>query len=771
MLLGIDAGNVQSGALESDATHEKEPNCFYRVESWELAEKLLECFRYARFDIPIPGKPGMTIRALEKHLKVMEGTYDPAFDVVDMADLEMVQRVASQDAVESLERISALGDADPGVWADAGLPHDRRTVLLMEYYREAAFLEPQLRKELAKEAGIRPVYLWFTYGDTMPLDSSADMNEKFYFYKVDRVDLAKHLYSMFQKSQGMALAFGYEYFESDLDAGNKILAESSITRYRNHEVTGIDADFYATAAEWEDKLRTELRLPPRATTQEAAPPTKRPPTDSDAIRKTPASSPPNPRPFLLSVELCINLMRKLDSPALGFWRFQPRTDFSPLFGGPAPSAGDGWKEEREEAREVEHEKIRKQLEDARREAADKGRALATNLKDPLPVFRLVQEADKQKDGNALDAALRAEQPAIEAACIAVLQSSANVSGYAAQAAPSSWQNCKSEAQIMNPIQSNIPGRITASAEMLAPAISELLRRIPDTWQAYRPDDLTETQAQALFLLTAAGMVERRERLRLRMLNHPVVMEAAFTATGEHGGVDALQFLAASTWTEWQDAYRQWKSGDTANVPPMHCERLEPSEWRLTDQGVSARQDVGGGQEARVQDFVLKSGIFKGRGPVMGKGALMKMDKAKAEPAAPGTVNIGNWGEGANAMGQVLMTLFEKMDARRAQTTAKADEAPASGATPVDLHKQDLDARACGVLTAHPGWTNAQIAASLGCARTSLNRLDGFMRAREVQKAAKKGNLRRGHWDKERGQAVPHTGDENEDEDGREVSED
>jgi len=52
-------------------------------------------------------------------------------------------------------------------------------------------------------------------------------------------------------------------------------------------------------------------------------------------------------------------------------------------------------------------------------------------------------------------------------------------------------------------KSNIPARITAPREMLAPAIAEPLRRIPDKWQAYRPDDLTETQSQALFLLTAA----------------------------------------------------------------------------------------------------------------------------------------------------------------------------------------------------------------------------------------------------------------------------
>jgi hypothetical protein len=33
--------------------------------------------------------------------------------------------------------------------------------------------------------------------------------------------------------------------------------------------------------------------------------------------------------------------------------------------------------------------------------------------------------------------------------------------------------------------SNIPGRITASAEMLEAAVAELLRRIPETWQAMK----------------------------------------------------------------------------------------------------------------------------------------------------------------------------------------------------------------------------------------------------------------------------------------------
>jgi len=133
--------------------------------------------------------------------------------------------------------------------------------------------------------------------------------------------------------------------------------------------------------------------------------------------------------------------------------------------------------------------------------------------------------------------------------------------------------------------------------MLEQAVSDLLSRIPDTWQEYRPDDLTETQSQGLFLLVAAGMVERRERLRMRMFNQPLVAEATITCTGEYGGVEALQPLIASLWSDWQDAFREWKKGDAANMPPAHCGRLEPSEWRLT-----VRRDDDGNTYNRVQRF-------------------------------------------------------------------------------------------------------------------------------------------------------------------------
>lgn len=225
--------------------------------------------------------------------------------------------------------------------------------------------------------------------------------------------------------------------------------------------------------------------------------------------------------------------------------------------------------------------------------------------------------------------------------------------------------------------SNIRERITAPAEMLAPAIVELLRRIPDTWQTYRPDDLSETQSQALFLLVAAGMVERRERMRLRMLNHPLVVEATFTATGEYGGVEALTALAAQTWEDWQDAFRRWKEGPTPTAPPFHCERLEPSEWRLTDQGVIARKDVRAGKKDAAVDFVLKRGFFDGRPrmmpdggisqrrPVRGKGALERMEKRRGEPAS--TVEIANWGKGAEAFSAAFAKILETGQGQRTRS--------------------------------------------------------------------------------------------------------
>lgn len=64
--------------------------------------------------------------------------------------------------------------------------------------------------------------------------------------------------------------------------------------------------------------------------------------------------------------------------------------------------------------------------------------------------------------------------------------------------------------------------------------------MPELWEEYDADSLTATDSKALFLLVAAGMVERRIRFRVRLHTHPVGVEATVTATGEYGFAEAME---------------------------------------------------------------------------------------------------------------------------------------------------------------------------------------------------------------------------------------
>ena len=239
----------------------------------------------------------------------------------------------------------------------------------------------------------------------------------------------------------------------------------------------------------------------------------------------------------------------------------------------------------------------------------------------------------------------------------------------------------------------------AEANLLTPVVADLLRQIPENWTEFDSDTLSAVQSRALFLLVAAGIVERRSRLRLRMLNHPTMFEATFTATGEHGAVDALKPLVADLWDVWQDAYRAWKSGDRADVAPVHCVAGEPQEWRLTTEGVLARGDLDGtnpdGNANQVFDFIFKRGFYGpghwlrimaipqlvrkhekeikrlmregqdlntlSRPSVSGEGQLIALQKIE-KPADSQAVNPTNWNEGADAfataLGKMLGPMFE-----------------------------------------------------------------------------------------------------------------
>lgn len=210
--------------------------------------------------------------------------------------------------------------------------------------------------------------------------------------------------------------------------------------------------------------------------------------------------------------------------------------------------------------------------------------------------------------------------------------------------------------------------VDAADELIQTAVAALLRRVPERWEEYDADSLTATELKALFLLVAAGMVERRIRLRIRLNNHPLAVEATVTATGEYGFAAAMEPVLGAMWTEWKDAFAAWRSGETRGSPSTVTEHLKPDDWRLTDQGLLARTDLDNGDAQVALDFVLRRGFFDGnprlilepgaprisqREPVAGCGRLVTMRKVQADGLPPVTVNVGNWAEAANAFEAVF----------------------------------------------------------------------------------------------------------------------
>jgi len=111
------------------------------------------------------------------------------------------------------------------------------------------------------------VYLWWSWGSVYPQDPTANLDERFYFYKVASEDIAAPICRMFGAEHGDELRFGYTAGEA-LDAGEIALANASIAKYRGGEVTGEDADFFMKATDWEIHLPGDARS--EALTEEAA---------------------------------------------------------------------------------------------------------------------------------------------------------------------------------------------------------------------------------------------------------------------------------------------------------------------------------------------------------------------------------------------------------------------------------------------------------------------------------------------------------------------
>jgi len=79
------------------------------------------------------------------------------------------------------------------------------------------------------------------------------------------------------------------------------------------------------------------------------------------------------------------------------------------------------------------------------------------------------------------------------------------------------------------------------------AILDLLARLPLTWKPLDVDGLSAVEQEALLLLTAGGLVERRFSVRLQLIGQTMAIEATVTATGEYGLVEGFEPVAKAAW--------------------------------------------------------------------------------------------------------------------------------------------------------------------------------------------------------------------------------
>lgn len=175
----------------------------------------------------------------------------------------------------------------------------------------------------------------------------------------------------------------------------------------------------------------------------------------------------------------------------------------------------------------------------------------------------------------------------------------------------------------------------------------LLSSIPETWHEFNSDALSEPDAQALFLLVAAGMVERRFTIRLRLFGHDQVIEGTIAATGEYGMVEAMEHLAAGAWQDWRSTFEQRPPG----APAFHSERIGREEWRLTSDGIQARADALSGEPAAF-DFILRRGPLADRPAVRGRGSLVRFEKVT--PQQPATGDLPSW-EGEELLSDLFVS--------------------------------------------------------------------------------------------------------------------
>ncbi|GAB4384140.1 MAG: hypothetical protein Kow0022_05840 [Phycisphaerales bacterium] len=233
-----------------------------------------------------------------------------------------------------------------------------------------------------------------------------------------------------------------------------------------------------------------------------------------------------------------------------------------------------------------------------------------------------------------------------------------------------------------------------SHEQHAAAVASLLRSIPERWADFDHDALAATEQRALFLLVAAGLVERRIGVRGEFAGQAPAIEFTIDATGEYGIVEALDPVVAEMWTKWGPAFEAWKAGDAKNSTPFRFTRTGLDRWRLTESGVMARADLDieapspaaaavVGSYQRVIEYVTRTGHQTERPGVRGEGRLVETkicDAGEDAKPTPAPVSLANSEELAAAFrDMVVPAMAEALRGFTGSTGVPVSETPAGTA--------------------------------------------------------------------------------------------
>ena len=199
-------------------------------------------------------------------------------------------------------------------------------------------------------------------------------------------------------------------------------------------------------------------------------------------------------------------------------------------------------------------------------------------------------------------------------------------------------------------------------------VESLLRSIPERWADFDHDAIASTEQRALFLLVAAGLVERRIGVRGEFAGQGPTVEFTIDATGEYGLIEAMEPVAAEMWAAWGPAFEAWNAGGTKTTTPFRFTKTGLDRWRLTEFGVMARADLDieapspeaaaiVGSYQRTIEFVTRSGHQTERPSVRGEGRLVEMqirDAGEDEVPTPAPVSLANSEELAAAFRDLVV---------------------------------------------------------------------------------------------------------------------